>query len=49
MYNSDCANCAIDCEKRIDDIEITQEDIDSTAKINATAIEKELAAKGGEK
>ena len=47
--NSDCANCAIDCEKRIDDIEITQEDIDSTAKINAAAIEKELAARGGEK
>ena len=46
--NSDCANCKVDCDKRIDDIEITQEDIESTAKINAAAIEKELAKKGGE-
>ena len=40
--------CNLECadrrdENRYDDIELTQEDIDSTAKINAAAIEKELA------
>ncbi len=46
--NGDCMGCNLECadrrdENRYDDIELTQEDIDSTAKINAAAIEKELA------
>ena len=44
----DCANCFEQCDNRYDDIEITQEDIDSTARINAEAIEKELASGKGE-
>ena len=47
--SNDCMNCTLECDhKKYDDIEITQEDIDSTAKINAKAIEKELERVGKE-
>ena len=46
---SDCVSCNVECDKRYDDIEITQEDIDSTARINSAAIEKELAKEKEEK
>jgi len=42
---SSCSECPMECESRYEDIEITQEDIEQTAKINAEAIEKELAGR----